>query len=514
MFKIFRAFLFILFLVSTTTVVYSETSWITKKSDKTKAELKKEKKDKKENKKKWIAKKKEKKSKNKKKLKEKIKESQSWITKKSKDKLNEIKKNLKKHRNIDNLPKAELYFTAKIYPSEDEEALYLYGYINSDKKSDKSKKFKFNNTSYYSLNDGIVYFDDGKTSCQADMQKGVLFEDLKGKIIITCKNKKVIGASIEFAKNGKSGEGDGEYKNGSKVGFEFFTKKNEAIAKLKLFKEDNIGGTLLTRRLPAEPDNKNIKLEPHGKYYALLIGNSKYDYNKSWKNLVSPKNDIKKIKEVLDKSYKFEKIITVIDGTKKEIINGFIELSKLSKDNDYVLIYYAGHGDIKYEQAYWIPKDGTEWINQDWIDVNWLDAFIREKIKAHHLAVLVDSCYVGSKFKGLNLIDNMSEEDLKKNYKKQLDNDLNLRARSVLSSGSVGPVSDTVAGTGNSLFALTLINFLKAYDKSSIPVNLKNVAWNMDQYFAGTKQKPHYYNPPTWADGGGDFIFIPKSNIQ
>ena len=55
MLKIFRTLLLILFLVSTTTAVYSETSWITKKSDKTKVELKKEKKEKKEKKKKWIA---------------------------------------------------------------------------------------------------------------------------------------------------------------------------------------------------------------------------------------------------------------------------------------------------------------------------------------------------------------------------------------------------------------------------------------------------------------------------
>ena len=55
---------------------------------------------------------------------------------------------------------------------------------------------------------------------------------------------------------------------------------------------------------------------------------------------------------------------------------------------------------------------------------------------------------------------------------------------------------------------------LKEFQKSSIPVNLKNVAWNMDRYFAGSSQRPHYYHPPTWADGGGDFIFIPKKNIQ
>ena len=52
MFKLFRTFLLILFLVSTTTAVYSEANWITKKLDKTKVEIKKEKKEKKEKKKK------------------------------------------------------------------------------------------------------------------------------------------------------------------------------------------------------------------------------------------------------------------------------------------------------------------------------------------------------------------------------------------------------------------------------------------------------------------------------
>ena len=75
-----------------------------------------------------------------------------------------------------------------------------YGILN-----DKSEKLKFNNTSYYSLNDGILYFDDGKTSCQADVQKDVSLGYLIGKIIVTCKKKEVIGAIINFKKNGKYG---------------------------------------------------------------------------------------------------------------------------------------------------------------------------------------------------------------------------------------------------------------------------------------------------------------------
>ena len=64
-----------------------------------------------------------------------------------------------------------------------------------------------------------------------------------------------------------------------------------------------------------------------------------------WDQLVSPKNDISEIEKVLDKSYKFEKVISVKNGTKKDIFKAFKELSKLTTTNDYVLIYYSGHGD-------------------------------------------------------------------------------------------------------------------------------------------------------------------------
>ena len=36
--------------------------------------------------------------------------------------------------------------------------------------------------------------------------------------------------------------------------------------------------------------------------------------------LLSPENDVREIKKVLDQSYKFEKIIHVENGTRKEIL--------------------------------------------------------------------------------------------------------------------------------------------------------------------------------------------------
>ena len=83
--------------------------------------------------------------------------------------------------------------------------------------------------------------------------------------------------------------------------------------------------------------------------------------------------------------------------TKKEIFNAFKKLSKLTTTNDYVLIYYSGHGQTRATQAYWIPKDGSfNWGNGDWININELNIFLTE-IKAHHLAVMVDVLLCGRK---------------------------------------------------------------------------------------------------------------------
>ena len=184
MLKTVKALLIIVFISTFSLQVSSETSWITKK-DKTKKTLvkKTETKDKKNE---WIKKKKkEEVKKNKEKFKEKIKESKSWITKKSKEKIKDIKENLKKYKDIDSLPKAEFYFAALVEPKENEEPIYLYGYVNADSKS---KKFELNNMSYYSKSDGIGFLDDGKTTCQVDSQIGAFFGDMMGKVVVKCKN--------------------------------------------------------------------------------------------------------------------------------------------------------------------------------------------------------------------------------------------------------------------------------------------------------------------------------------
>ncbi len=483
------------------TFAQSETSWI-KKKDKTETVKKVEK----EKTTSWIKKKEVKE--NKKKVKEKIKESKSWITKKSKEKVKDIKEKLKKHKSFEKLPKAEFYFAGYIEPLENEEIKYVYGYVNSDKKSDT---FKVDNKNFYSKSDGVAYFEDKSNRCEIDSFIGVLFGDIKGKVVLKC--KKGLDITGDFKQVGLTGKGDGETSDGNSIKFKFYNSKIEAIAQLENYKLDNeTKTTVVERKLPSKKKEKII-LNPNGNYYALLIGNSKY--TNGWSNLESPINDINSIKAVLNKKYNFKKILTVENGTKKEIYSAFQKLSKLTTTNDYVLVYYSGHGQIKAEQAYWIPTDGSkEWGNGDWINISEIDIFLTE-IKAHHLAVLVDSCFVGSKFKGMNIIDDIEElnEDDSKKYAKSMQSALDLRSRSVLSSGTTGQVSDTVKGTGHSRFALSIINQLNVFHKKSYPLGLEQMALYMKINY--TKyQKPFMYFPDTWQHGGGNFVFIPKKNLK
>ncbi len=84
-----------------------------------------------------------------------------------------------------------------------------------------------------------------------------------------------------------------------------------------------------------------------------------------------------------------------------------------------------------------------------------------------------------------------------------------------MSSGSTGRVSDTAANSKNSVFALAFLNVLSSSEKMSSPLNMLNIALNVRNAFIGNfNQKPYFYHPDTWYDGGGDFIFIPKANLK
>ena len=484
-----KLLLIIVIFLGAITFAQSENNWI-KKKDKVQKVEKVEKK-KTSN---WIKKKEVKE--NKKKLKEKIKESKSWISKKSKDKVKDIKEKLKAHKSINQLPKAEFYFAAIIKPIENEEAQYIYGYVNSDKTS---KKFNFEGKKYFSKSDGIAYFDNKENRCEVDSQIGSIGSTMMGEVVFQC--KKGLKMTVGFRQLDSVGRGDGETSDGNFVTFESFNSKSKAIAKLEDYKNTN---EMFARSNPDITNNNEeiIDLNPAGKYYALLIGNSDYSKSGGWTSLSSPINDINEIANVLKKNYDFTKIEILPNTTRDKLFKTLRNLKKIITPNDYLLIYYAGHGDQDANQAYWIPVNaGKEW-DENWIDTVTITAAV-SRIKTKHTLLMIDSCYVGTSFKGN---DNSVTDNYKVNAKiakKALRN----RAGIVISSGSTTSVVDTAIDDKHSPFAYKFIDLLK--NNKSFITSTK-VFVELVDYHQDFKQTPQRYHVVNWGHLDGDFVFIKK----
>ena len=487
MFKFCRALLLLFFLVSTTASVYAETSWITKKSDKTKVEIKKEKKKKKQyikfkKKLKKIKEKVVKKSKKKNKVlikdNEISEEVTAWISKKTKDKF---------IYTIDALPDGAIYFIA--YGLEE----IFYGYTLPDEKSDMVKN-------YYKISNGLAYSSNEKTTCKfsTELLKVDNDEELTGGLFGKCTDGKQLKGTYLQTKN--SGQGFAT-RNQEIFNFQFNTKKKEISKLYDQHLEIKMAGTGGLNNPIKEPQ---VIVEADGNYYALLIGNSKY--KKKWSVLTSPKHDVQDIKKILDEKYNFADVKIVNDATRQKLITSILELKKKVTEKDYVLIYYSGHGEEDEGEHYWIPVEASIENDGTWIDVSLISSYIK-KMKAKHILLMTDSCY--SEFSGKG-IDSNEISNVRLNQD-GLNDALNSKARQVLRSGGNYPVPDAQIGN-NSLFAYKFIDILRRNNNfitvSSVYAELKNHHRNVKK--KDFKNIPKLDEYPEWGHLEGEFIFIAK----
>ena len=469
-------------LIGLITFAQSETTWITKKKDKNK---KIEKVEKKETVTSWIKKKKE----NKKKFEEKKKESKTWISKKSKKDKKKEKKILKRYIEIADLPEANFYFSAK-----SDNGQIIYGYVNADKKSDL---IDLSGNKFFSLSNGYAYLNDGKTTCTVNSQLGTLFGSLAGKVVVECRNK--LEFTGNFVQQTDVGIGSGQTNKGDIVNFKFTQFKNKNLAYFKAYKEQN---TRIAGQPPVDGNEiiKKIKPTPTGNYYALLIGNSKYE---KWASLTSPSNDVKEIGKILKNKYKFKDVQIVEDVNRFELFDKLKKLKGQVTPNDYVLIYYSGHGEQDSQRGYWIPVNGEKEWDPEWIDSITVVAAI-QRIKAKHILLMVDSCYLGSSMKGDSKEVELTEDE----WNIQMANKaLKYRAGLVLSSGGETPVTDAVIDDKHSMFAYKFIDILKKNDSF---ISSSDIYLTLKRYHAKHTQTPQFYGVANWGHLDGDFIFISK----
>lgn len=202
-----------------------------------------------------------------------------------------------------------------------------------------------------------------------------------------------------------------------------------------------------------DPKQLNVKF---GEYHALVIGNSKYQFLPALK---TAKNDAEVVSRLLKEKYGF-KVTTLLDASRYDILSTLNKLREELTEDQNLLIYYAGHGDLDRvnQRGNWLPVDAEPDSTANWIS-NIQITDVLNAMTARQIMLVVDSCYSGTLTRSslARLDSGMSPAVRGKWIQKMAEK----RSRVVLTSGGVAPVLDG-GGGGHSVFARAFLNALEA----------------------------------------------------
>jgi len=200
---------------------------------------------------------------------------------------------------------------------------------------------------------------------------------------------------------------------------------------------------------------KNMNL---GKYHALIIGNNRYAY---YPDLETPKNDVTEAEQLLRTKFGF-KTTTLLNATRYDILSALNTLRTELTDQDNLLIYYAGHGELDdaNSRGYWLPVDAEPGNTTNWIS-NVSISDILNTMPAKHVLVVADSCYAGTL--SMASVPRINETMTDEAHDEWIKIMSKARARTVLTSGGIAPVLDG-GGSGHSVFSQA---FLEVLNKSN-----------------------------------------------
>ena len=269
-------------------------------------------------------------------------------------------------------------------------------------------------------------------------------------------------------------------------------------------------GELLTPKDLDVGEQRFFKDINFGRYFALIIGNQDYLF---LDDLRSPKRDAKRLQEILEKKYGFSTLL-LPDATEKNILNTINDFYDQIGENDNLLIYYAGHGNISHsdqsrtERGYWLPVDAAKENISNWINNSVISDHL-DRLKARSVLVISDSCYAGQlgSAKSPFLFGVSSKSDSEKAIRAGIKR----RSRVVISSGGVKPVLDGSNQT-HSVFASALIDALEHNGSAlrdsalfaQLSVNVRKRSTVIEE-----KQTPEMKPVREAGHEGGTFYFVP-----
>ena len=246
-----------------------------------------------------------------------------------------------------------------------------------------------------------------------------------------------------------------------------------------------------------------------GNYHALVIGNDDYRLMPRLKTAV---NDAREVARLLREQYGF-KVTMLLNANRYEIVSALDVLRERLTDEDNLLIFYAGHGELdrRNQRGHWLPVDAERNSQALWIS-NVTVTDILNTMTVKQLMVVADSCYSGTLTR--SALGRLDPGKSKEEALKLMQTMARQRSRMVMTSGGVEPVIDTVGGQ-HSVFARPFIELLKANigvlpGQELFHLLQLRVATAAQQHDA--RQVPEYAPIKLAGHESGDFFFVRAAN--
>ncbi len=269
------------------------------------------------------------------------------------------------------------------------------------------------------------------------------------------------------------------------------TKRNIATEQFTIKRNPNQQETNVV-----DNQTNNIVLKT-GKYYALIIGNNKYQ-DQAITSLDEPINDATKIYNVLTTKYTFEKqnVIFIKNATYVEMIEAFDDLRNKITEEDNLLVFYAGHGYWNDETnlGYWLPVDAKKNSTAHWIANSRISDYM-SSIKSKHTLLIADACFSGSIFKTRSAFAD-AQPAINKLYE--------LPSKKAMTSGNLKEVPD------KSVFLQYLVKRLNNNTDKYISADMLFASFRI-AIMNNSNTEPQFGTIQNAGDEGGEFIFIRKN---
>jgi hypothetical protein len=243
-----------------------------------------------------------------------------------------------------------------------------------------------------------------------------------------------------------------------------------------------------------------------GRYYALIIGNDTYS---TYPTLKSATADAKAIGNVLQSKYGYD-VRLLTNANRFEILSALNDMRETLKENDNLLVYYAGHGEIDgSRQGYWLPVDAQTSQPNTWIS-NRAVSDILTTMDAKHVLVIADSCYSGTMTRSsLATFGGGMPDSAWGDWVKTM---VAGKSRTALTSGGVQPVADAAGSSEHSVFASALLSVLNSNNQLLTGQQLfREIATGMAlrNQKAGLQQAPEYAPIQFAGHEAGEFFLQP-----